>query len=79
MKVRVCHRCGTVVKKSFVKGYPWFCPKHYEDLYGIETDIIESAYPTQDVTPKHETEGSMRITDVRQNYIKGSSQNAMVA
>ena len=41
MKIRVCRRCGTVVKRSFVKGYPWFCPEHYEDLFNFETEVIE--------------------------------------
>jgi len=58
MRVRVCHRCGTVVKKSFVKGYPWFCPKHYEDLYGIETDIIE----VPDREPRRKKNKSRRNT-----------------
>ena len=41
MKIRVCRRCRTHVKKSFVVGYPWFCPEHYEDLFDFETEFIE--------------------------------------
>ena len=41
MKIRVCRRCRTPVKKSFVVGYPWFCPEHYEDLFDFETEVIE--------------------------------------
>ena len=41
MKVRVCRRCRTRVKKSFVVGSPWFCPEHYEDLFEFETEVIE--------------------------------------
>ena len=41
MKIRVCRRCRTRVKKSFVVGYPWFCPEHYEDLFEFETEVIE--------------------------------------
>ncbi len=41
MKIRVCRRCRTPVKKSFVGGYPWFCPEHYEDLFDFETEVIE--------------------------------------
>ena len=41
MKIRVCRRCKTRVKKSFVLGYPWFCPEHYEDLFEFETEVIE--------------------------------------
>ena len=41
MKIRVCRRCRTPVKKSPVVGYPWFCPEHYEDLFEFETEVIE--------------------------------------
>ena len=41
MKIRVCRRCRTPVKKSFVVCYPWFCPEHYEDLFDFETEVIE--------------------------------------
>ena len=41
MKTRGCRRCGTPVKKSPVKGYPWFCPEHYEDLFEFETEDIK--------------------------------------
>ena len=41
MKIRVCRRCRTPVKKSPVVGYPWFCPEHYEDLFDLETEVIE--------------------------------------
>ena len=41
MKIRVCRRCKTPVKKSFVAGYPWFCPEHYEDLFDFEIEVIE--------------------------------------
>ena len=41
MKIRVCRRCRTPVKKSPVVGYPWFCPEHYEDLFDFETEVIE--------------------------------------
>ena len=41
MKIRVCRRCRTPVKKSPVVGYPWFCSEHYEDLFEFETEVIE--------------------------------------
>ena len=44
MKIRVCRRCRTPVKKSFVVGYPWFCPEHYEDLFDFETEEIGRAH-----------------------------------
>ena len=53
MKVRVCSRCGTVVTKSPVKGYLWYCPEHDEDLFGFETEVIEvldqKTHPTRRV------------------------------
>ena len=49
MKIRVCRRCGMVVKKSQVKGYPWYCPMHDEDLYGFEIDVIE--FPRKKPSP----------------------------
>ena len=39
--IRVCHRCGTKVKKSQLHNYSYYCPKHDEDLYEFETDVIE--------------------------------------
>ena len=49
MKIRVFRRCRTRVKKSFVVGYPWFCPEHYEDLFEFETEVIE----VPDRKPRH--------------------------
>lgn len=31
-----CPRCGGHLKKSFVRGYKFFCPHCYEDFYGFE-------------------------------------------
>ena len=56
MKIRVCRRCGTVVKKSPVKGYSWFCPNHYEDLFEFETEVIE----VPDQTPRKKKRKSRR-------------------
>ena len=56
MKVRVCRRCRTRVKKSFVVGYPWFCPEHYEDLFEFETEVIE----VPDRKPRHKKHKARR-------------------
>ena len=41
MKLRVCWRCGTAVKKSKVYGYRFYCPNHEEDLFEFETYLID--------------------------------------
>ena len=56
MKIRVCRRCRTRVKKSFVVGYPWFCPEHYEDLFEFETEVIE----VPDRKPRHKKHKARR-------------------
>jgi hypothetical protein len=56
MKTRVCRRCRTRVKKSFVVGYPWFCPEHYEDLFEFETEVIE----VPDRKPRHKKHKARR-------------------
>ena len=56
MKIRVCCRCRTCVKKSFVVGYPWFCPEHYEDLFEFETEVIE----VPDRKPRHKKHKARR-------------------
>lgn len=41
---RICSRCGCVVCVEHVKmegEYPYYCPDHDENLYGIETDVVE--------------------------------------
>lgn len=44
--VRVCRRCGTVVRKSQVQGYKFYCPEHDEDLFSFETEEITVAENT---------------------------------
>ena len=56
MKIRVCRRCRIPVKKSFVVGYPWFCPEHYEDLFDFETEVIE----VSDRKPRHKKHKARR-------------------
>ena len=56
MKIRVCRRCRTPVKKSPVVGYPWFCPEHYEDLFDFETEVIE----VHDRKPRHKKHKAKR-------------------
>ena len=56
MKIRVCRRCRPRVKKSFVVGYPWFCPEHYEDLFEFETEVIE----VPDRKPRHKKHKARR-------------------
>lgn len=41
MKVRVCNRCETPVKRTETPGYAYYCPWHDEDLYEFETVVIE--------------------------------------
>ena len=41
MKLRVCRRCGTAVKKSTVYGYRYYCPNHEEYLFEFETYLID--------------------------------------
>lgn len=43
-KMRICSRCLTPVEKSPITGYPFYCKKHDEDIYGIET-IMEYSNP----------------------------------
>jgi Lar family restriction alleviation protein len=41
MKVRVCKRCKKPVESTETPGYSYYCPKHDEDLYEFETEIVE--------------------------------------
>lgn len=34
--IKYCFRCGTILKKSPVEGYTYFCPNCYEDFYEFE-------------------------------------------
>lgn len=41
---RICSRCGCVVCVEHIEmdgEYPYYCPDHDENLYGIETDVVD--------------------------------------
>lgn len=38
---RVCARCHSEVEVSPVEGYSWYCPRHDEDLYNFETEVLD--------------------------------------
>lgn len=41
---RICSRCGCVVCVEHIEmegEYPYYCPDHDENLYGIETEIVD--------------------------------------
>ena len=52
MKVRVCRRCGTVVQKSKLPQYAFYCPEHDEDLYSFETFIKEEKHEKKSTDKK---------------------------
>lgn len=48
-KMLVCNRCGTLVTKSEVDGYTYYCPEHDEDLYNFETNKTTGGFKMQKI------------------------------
>lgn len=41
---KVCNKCGYRVSKSKVRGYSYFCPQCFEDLYRFEVRNTKKEY-----------------------------------
>ena len=67
-EVLVCGRCGQLVFRTMVDGYPFQCKEHYEDLYTIETVgvSIEKLLPRTIATMTSKEVQAMSASDIRE-------------